>query len=265
MTIIAWYGCCLSEIIVIEVLNVRMRIMKKILLLFIILMVMTLQAKAGVVGYKGNKAGFDAAILGLSGVSINVLDFESVAAGSVVPENSTLGGLTFNSNLPNPFQMGVHGNSGTSGLNTLAETKNGGSSFALFGLSDVVDVSFAPSHAFGFYLVIPEGSDSDFFTNDVIVTFGGATIAIDGTDVAEDFGVNSFDALWLGLVDDMATHTSAKIRFGTPGVEFEGIGEFDDFTITSATTSSTPASEPAAILLFGIGLLGLLSFTRRRY
>lgn len=235
--------------------------MKTILFLFTILTVMTFQTRAGVVGYKNDKTGFDTAVAGLSGATTNVLDFESQTAGSVVPEGSTLGGLTFNSNLPDHLQMGIRGIGSTSGLNSLAVTENGGTSFEVFGLGDVVDVSFAASHAFGFYLVVSE--DFDFFTNDVIVTFGGATIAIEDADVAEDFGTNEFDALWIGLVDDVATHTSANIQFGQP--PFVGIGEFDDFTTTSATTPPAQTSEPAAILLLGIGLLGLFSCTRRRH
>ena len=230
------------------------------LITMLVFSVMSIQAKAGVIGYKNDKTGFDAAVAGLSGVTTNVLDFESQTAGTVVTEGSTLGGLTFNSNLLDPFQMGIRGIGGTSGFNTLAVTDDGGANFGIFGLGDVVDVSFEASYAFGFYLIVPE--DFDFFTDDVIVTFGGTTIAIDGADVAEDFGTNEFDALWIGLVDDMAMHTSANIRFGQ--LPFIGIGEFDDFTTTSAATPPTPASEPTVILLFGIGLLGFLRYARYR-
>lgn len=155
--------------------------------------------------------------------------------------------------------MGVNGAGSTSGLNSLAVTGDGGSSFSFFGLGDTVEVSFAPSHAFGFYLLV--SANFDFLDNDVIVEFGGATLSVVDADIPESFG--TFGALWFGFVDDLATHTTASIRFGNPGDSFVAIGEFDDFTTTQVATTAVP--EPAVILLLGIGLLSLLGFVRRRY
>ncbi|MCH9639208.1 MAG: hypothetical protein K0U40_06905 [Betaproteobacteria bacterium] len=231
----------------------------KIHFLLVTLMVMTFQVQATPVGFKDDKAGFDAAVAGLSGVSVNVLDFESVPLG-VVAEGSTLGGLTLNSNLaPAGFQLGVRDIGSTSDPNSLAVTDDGGASFDIFGLGDRLDVSFAASNAFGFFLVVGDGFP--FADNDVNVTFGGETISIADTDVATSFN-GGFGAIWLGLVDDMATHTTASIQFGSPGSSFIGIGEFDDFTTTRAIVSVT---EPTMILLLCIGLLSLIGFKRRSY
>ena len=232
----------------------------KIHFLLAILMVMTFQVQATPVGFKGDKAGFDAAVGGLSGVSTNILDFESVPI-SAVPEGSTLEGLTFNSNLaPTGFQLGVRGIGSTSDPNSLAVTDDGGASFGVFGLGDRLDVDFAASNAFGFFLITGNAGDNfDFFDNDVNVTFGGTTISIVDADVVTVVG--GVDAIWLGLVDDMATHTTASIQFGNPGDSFAAVGEFDDFT----TTRVVSISEPIMILLFGTGLLGLIGFARRDY
>lgn len=233
------------------------------LLTTIALLAVSIQAKAAIMGYIGDKAGFDTAVAGLSGVSTNVLDFESQAAGSVVAEGGTIDGLTFNSNLPNPFEMGIRGIGGTSGLNTLATTGDNGATFGLFGLSDTLDVTFGSSHAFGFYLVV--SSNFDFFADDVLLTFGGTTIALDGSEVSSL--VNGVDALWIGMVDDSAAHTSAKVQFGQGPQSFLAIGEFDDITTTRGTITPpnpNPVSEPATVLLFLAGLMGLFYLSSRR-
>ena len=158
--------------------------------------------------------------------------------------------------------MGVRGFGSTSDPNSLAVVigvdANGDETFGVFGLGDTLDVSFAASNAFGFFLVVGDGFP--FEDDDVNVTFGGTTISIADTDVPTSFN-GGFGAIWLGLVDDMATHTSASIQFGSPGSTLIGIGDFDDFTTTRVVT----ISEPAMTLLFGIGLLGLFGFARRGY
>ena len=239
------------------------------LILSIVMMVIVLPAESAVMTYKDDKAGFDTAVAGLSGVSVNILDFESVTAGTVVSEGSTVEGLTFSSNLPSPFEMGVRGIGSTSGLNSLAVTGDGGATLSVFTLGDTVEVSFAASHAFGFYLVVGNAG-FDFLDNDVIVEFGGQTIAVADADMAETFTDPSgatFGALWFGFVDAMATYTTASIRFGDPNdphfVLGLGIGEFDDFTTTRVPSTDIP--EPAIILLIGIGLLSLYGFSRPRY
>jgi len=233
----------------------------KIHFLLAILMVMTFQVQATPVGFKDNKAGFDAAVAGLSGVSVRTLDFESQVAGTIVSEGSTIEGLTFNTNLPSPFEMAIRGDGSVSDPNSLAQSGNGGGTFGSFGLGDRVDVSFSESNAFGFFLVLPnENGQFDFFDNDVNVTFGGTTISIEDDDVVTQTS-GSFDFFWIGLVDDMAMHTTASIQFGNPGSSFIGVGEFDDFT----TTQVVSISEPIMILLFGTGLLGLIGFARRGY
>lgn len=232
-------------------------------------MALAFSAESAVLTYKDDKAGFDAAVAGLSGVSVNVLNFDSLPVGTVVSEGSTVGGLTFSSNLPSPFEMGVRGVGSTSGLNSLAVTDDGGSTFSFFVLGDTVTVSFPASHAFGFYLVVGD-ANFNFLDNDVIVEFGSEIISVVDADTAEAFTGPSgagFGALWFGFVDDLATHTTASIKFGDPNdphfVQGLGIGEFDDFTTTRIVTTSVP--EPAIILLLGIGLLSLLGLTRRRY
>lgn len=228
--------------------------------LLAILMVITFQVEATPIGFKGDKAGFDTAVAGLSDVSTNILDFESQTAGTIIPSGTTLGGITLNDNL-SPLQMTINDfGQTTSDPNTLAVNVNG--SPDSFELGDRIDVSFQASNAFGFFLIV--GSAFDFFDNDVIVTFGGEAISIVNADVPDvlfDPAGNSFGAIWLGLVDDMATHTTATIQFGLPSSSIAAaIGEIDDIT----TTRVVVVSEPAVILLFGAGLLGLFGCARRR-
>ncbi len=225
--------------------------------LFAILMVMTFQVEATPIGFKGDKAGFDAAVAGLSGVSVNVLDFESQAAGTIVPSGTTLEGITLSDNLPSPLQMFINDfGATTSDPNTLAVNDSNDTRFVL---NDRIDVSFQASNAFGFFLIV--GPTFNFFDNDVIVTFGGETISIVDADVPDVSAGGGFGSIWLGLVDDMATHTTATIQFGLPNSPIEAIGEIDDITTTRVITIAV--AEPAVILLFGVGLLGLFGFVRR--
>jgi hypothetical protein len=236
-----------------------------------ILIVVTFQVEAGVIKFKNNKIGFDTAVAGLSGVSTHVLNFESQAVGTVVPGGAALEGITFDDNLPSPFEMAVGAEGSISDPNALAildtsvpfDPASPDAGFGEFGLNDVIDVGFEASNAFGFFLIVGDGFE--FFDNDVNVDFGGETISVLASDTATTIvsGDLGFAALWIGFVDDVATHTTAIIRFGSPDDEFSGIGELDNITTTRA--DPTGVAEPTIILLIGIGLLSLFGFARRRY
>tara|TARA_R110002073_G_scaffold48979_2_gene131312 strand:+ start:568 stop:1281 length:714 start_codon:yes stop_codon:yes gene_type:complete len=224
--------------------------------LFITLITLVLQVEAAPVLFK-NKAAFDFAVAGLNNVQVETIDFESQAFGAIIPNGSSMQGVTINENLPDAFELAVNGIGSTSGSNSLGVSADNGTTVLQFGLGDTVTFTFdiEASHAFGLYIVV-EGN-FDFFADDVSLTFAGSTLSNVVADPAVVQFVG-FDALWLGIVDDTATHTTAIVQFGPVST-----GEIDDITFTRSLPPPPTVSEPSMIFLIGAGLLGFLGFRRR--
>lgn len=212
-----------------------------------------------------NRAAFDAAVAGISGVSADVLDFEAPAAGTIFPSGNAHQGVTFTYNL-GAFQLGVDGNTpGSSGAHTLAVSNNNGTNFSNFILGDVIDFSFGPSHAFGMYILAP-GTSFNFIEEDINLTFAGTTLSTVTGDTTTLVGPSNVAALFVGIVDTAATYTTANLRFGpanpTSGPNFE----IDDIVKTSEDTEPPPTGlpEPGLLSLLGVGMMGMALARRKR-
>lgn len=214
-----------------------------------------------------NRAAFDAAVAGISGVSADVLDFEAPAAGTIFPSGSAHQGVTFTYSLAGGFELGVDdANPGTSGAHTLKVSNDNGLTFGLFALGDVIDYSFAASHAFGMYIIVPT-TNFDFRDEDINLTFAGQTLSTVDADTATLVGPNNVAALFVGIVDTAATYTTANLRFGpvnptTPSSLFE----IDDIVKTSEDTEPPPTGlpEPGLLSLLGVGMMGMALARRKR-
>lgn len=208
--------------------------------LFLVLSLSSM-AHAGLMTYT-NLASFLADLPGTA----NVLNFDSEAAGTLIGSGGTLQGITFNYDFGGVQMMIADGDDTTSMPNFLG-TDDGG----LFQDGDEFDLGFGLVNAIGMVFI----SSDLLFDGDITLTAGGATaslIAADGVDVGGD---NT--AYFLGIIDDSATFTTASI--GNVGGGFF-LYNVDD--ITTAAASTVPV--PSTLLLFALGLSGVLVRRRRR-
>lgn len=209
-------------------------------------------------------AAFNAAVAAIPLINTQVIDFEFFAgqnggtAGDVIASGSTIQGVTFTPSLPHGFELAVDGTGGTSGSNVLGASSNSGVAVGQFGLGDVVDFSLSqPTLAFGMFIVTNSGFN--FFADDATLSAAGTSVTnptgVAGTDV------NGVNALFLGIVDDLAAFNAASIQFGpTPGAFSGAFFEIDDIVVYTA-----PVPIPAALPLFltGLAALGFTGWRRR--
>ena len=245
--------------------------MKTLRALFLIsaALVMTLTlagpAKATVTTFT-TEAAFDTAVGGLgAGVDSNVINFDSFAGGFIV-EGSTIQGVKLDGVLFPTFQLAISALGGTSGANTLGTSGDGGATVTKLGLGEAVDFTFSqPTNAFGFFVVVG-CCNFNFFAGDVTLSAASTSVS-NPTGTAGTLNCGGLcEALFLGIVDDMMTFTSARVVFGTLGSFGTPLFELDDlkFTTPSSTPTPTAMPEPGTLALFVIGLFGLGLLSRRR-
>ena len=198
--------------------------MKTLRALFLIsaALVMTLTlagpTKATVMTFTDETA-FDTAVAGLAGTDAEVIDFEmftggdNIIIGDIV-EGSTIQGVTLDGTLESGFELAIRDFAGTSGDNTLAASGDSGATISPLALGEVIDFTFSqPTNAFGFFVVT--GTTFVYFADDVTLSAAGTSVTNPTGGAPLSCG-GLCDALFLGIVDDMATFTSARVEFGTP-------------------------------------------------
>jgi hypothetical protein len=220
--------------------------MKKTCLLgALCMLVLSVSANAAIVTYTDETSFLTA----LSGPT-STLDFDSTAADTLIPSGNSLGGITFTYNIgPPPTDMKVVNDFETTSPNNYLGMDDAGN-LDLFIAGDEFSMSFAsPVNAVGLYIV----SGDPLFASDVSLnTTAGSALNSDVVDVAlEDGGL----AYYIGLISDTA-FSSADLTFDAAAV-----GAFL-YSVDDITTSAVPL--PGAIWLFGSGLVGLISLSRRR-
>ena len=188
----------------------------------------------------------------------NTLDFDSTAAGSLIPTGSALGGLTFTYSFGGSSLVVTDGNQfggggpfdTTSGANFLGTDNSD-----LIIDDDDFDLGFAASNAIGFSVITAETPGFSLFDDDIQLTAGGATALLDVDSVQQTLGDGSL-VFFLGLIDDSASFTRASLT--TPNSSGSFFYNIDDIV----TTSAVPV--PGALWLFCSGLMGLVGFSKRK-
>ncbi len=185
-----------------------------------------------------DQAAFMASLPG----SASTLDFDSLAANTIIEDGSSVDGITFNYDY-GTVQMQV-GNvfDTTSPRNSL-----GTDDLDVFQDGDNFSLSFAPVNAIGMFFIIAD----EIFDNDITLTAGGISAGLSAASAGADLGDGGIP-YFLGIIDDMNTFTTADIA--TIG------GGFFLYTIDDITTA---VPLPAALWLFGFGLMALVTFGRK--
>ncbi len=215
-------------------------ITKKLSFLFILIFSMSVHAAPVVFT---DSAAFNTAI---GGYIKSTLNFDSNAAGSLIADGGTLGGITFN--YPTLASFGVTmqivtGSLTTSGLNFLG-TDDGD----LFQAGDGFNLSFAASHAIGMFFI----SADEMFDHDIELILNSTTASLMASDAIALDAINN--AYFLGIVDDTNTFNSVEVSSLSCGSCF--LYNVDD--IITATTPSNSVPTPSVIWLLAVGLIPML-------
>lgn len=199
-------------------------------------------------------AAFLAALPGAA----NRLDFDSSAAGALIPSGSSLGGLTFTYNFGGGSLVATDGNQfggggpfdTTSGANFLGTDNSD-----LIIDDDDFTLDFAASNAIGFSVITAETPGFSLFDDDIQLSVGGTTALLDVDAVQQTLADGSL-VFFIGLIDDSASFTTASLS--TPNSSDSFFYNIDDIV----TTSAVPV--PGALWLFGSGLAGLIALSKRK-
>jgi len=221
-------------------------ITKKLCFLFIILFSIT--AYAAPVVYT-DSAAFNTAI---SSYTKSTLNFDSDAAGSLIADGGTLGGITFS--YPTLASFGVAMQVVTGSPTTSSPNFLGTNDGDLFQAGDNFSLSFAASHAIGMFFI----SADEMFDHDIELIVNSTTASLAASDAIALDAVNN--AYFLGIVDDTNTFNSVGVSSLSCGACF--LYNVDDITI--ATTPSNSVPTPSVIWLLMAGLFPMLGNIKAR-
>ncbi len=190
-----------------------------------------------------SKAAFDAATAGLGDVA--VLDFDAVAAGTVIPSGSVFDSVRFDYAITGGAQLVVIDDfAATSGANSLGITGD-----LSFLAGDAFSIAFPPASALGLFVI-----GEDMLAGDVVLSAGAGDVANGAPDAVLGDGSSVY---FLGIVE-----SDPALRFTSATLEsflVEDVGDFvwnvDDIRL---------APEPAGAIGDLVALLGLGAVSRAR-
>jgi hypothetical protein len=203
---------------------------------FLVLVLATAQAQAGIVGYTSRTA-FDAAVPGAS-----VEGWDTFPDGAVFTNGSTVNGITYNASIGNALVR--DGYAYTTAPNILVET-----TYDNFGPYDTMTFSFVtPIRAFGIDIDTFAQTDKAYQ-----VTTNLGDVALSGYDPFPTLTTGQF----VGFISDAAI-SSVTIALG-PNPD---LNNYNNFGLDTMRYQAVPL--PPSVLLLGSGLLGLAGFRRFR-
>lgn len=181
----------------------------------------------------------------------NTRNFDSQAAGTLIPSGSAVDGITFTYDFGGVQLAITDGNQfgGGGPFNTTS-----GSNFLGTNDRDVLQdgdefsLSFAPVNAIGMNFITADL----MFDDDIILSAGGASIGLNVLDAGVGLGDGGIP-FFLGIIDTTNTFTTADI--------FNIGGGFFLYNVDDITTAVVPI--PGALWLFMSGILGLFAVRRK--
>jgi hypothetical protein len=195
-------------------------------------------ARAAVTGYT-TRAAFDAAVAGLAPTAS--VDFDDVAAGTVIPSGSAVDGVTFTHAIGAGVELVVTGSfTTTSSPNCL-----GTNSEEVFLAGDAFTMGFPRSAAIGLYVIGEDLLPGDF----VLATTGGDV----ESGAAETTLGDGSQVFFLGLVE-----SDPALAVGSATLTSFFVQELGDFVWNADDVVAAP--EPGAL---AAALAALVALSRR--
>lgn len=187
-------------------------------------------------------------------------NFDGATAGDLIADGGSLGGFTFN--YPTLAGFGVSMEVRADFLTTSGANYLGTDDAGVFQDGDDFNLTFAAANAIGMYFI----SADPIVDGDISITVGAFTADLDVDDLSVfDVGDGGL-AYFLGIVDTMATFTSADIATSqTPLAAPDDINGLFVYNVDDIVVARAPQiPEPGTLALFGLGLLGLGLARRKR-
>ena len=189
------------------------------------------------------------------------LDFDSTAAGTLIGNGDTIGGITFNHSFFDDFGIDMQVTDvfdATSGENSLGVETD-----AEFLDGDDFSLGLPSVNAIGMYFIATDPVFADEITitidyvDDLIPDFSFGTSGVqDGVDL-DDGGIPYF----IGIIDTMNAFDLALITTSGNPQPIDPVDGYFGFNIDDITTSMVPI--PAAGWLFLSGLIGLFTLRKK--
>ncbi len=152
--------------------------------------------------------------LAAMGLKADVLDFESVPAGSTFPDPSTIGDVTYQSYGTDLIVTDRF--AATSGSNYLGVESPAFADQIVGGFE--FDMAFEPSHAIGFFLITGETPNFSIFDNDVRLEVAGVgEVSLDVDDLQGVIG-GSDNVLFVGLIEATTPFDNAQLRYDASAI-----------------------------------------------
>jgi len=204
-----------------------------------------------------SRAAFDAAISD-AGLSTATLDFDSIASGTTIPDGTGLGDVTFAYNFAGVQITVTDGNQfgGGGPFDTTSPPNFLGTDDAdLFQSGDNFVLGFEASNAIGMYFVSADTIGVALLDDDIALAAGSASALLDTLAIEETLADGS-NVFFLGIIDPLATFTSASVTSTCCG--------FFLYNIDDIITTAVAVPAPSTAALFAIAASAWLGIGVRR-
>ena len=193
-----------------------------------------------------DRTTFDTAV---SGMTAGILDFDGIAAGTIIASGETVGSVTFTYDFGG-VQMDVSDVFDTTSAPNFLGTDDGN----LFLSGDDFTLSFDPLNALGMFFLSTDRIGVNLLDGDIALELNAVSAGLD-TGVIQASLADGSNIFFLGIVDAMPPFTSISVTSTCCGFFF--------FNVDDIVTGTVSAAVPGALGLLSAGLAGLMALRRR--